>query len=171
MPSLNDPMGLHLLVDGVYEPESVRFLEGSLGPGGCFVDVGANVGFMTLVAARRVGPTGRLLAVEASEKIGGYLQENVSRNGLANAVARRCAAQDVDGGDKEFYEATLHSFGMGSLAPQFSERPTRSPARTLDSLLEECKFPSVDVIKVDVEGYEAAVFRGARGVLGGTERP
>lgn len=171
IPSLQEPIGFHLLIDGVYEPECVRFLEQHLQPGGSFVDVGANIGVLTLVAARLVGATGQLLAAEASEKMFSYLGENLSRNGFPHVALRRCAVCEEDYKSKEFYEAPVDRFGMGSLAPQFYAPPTAVPTRTLDSLLKEAEFPAVDVLKVDVEGFEAAVFRGAGNLLSGEKPP
>src|SRR5262249_51195418 len=142
----------------------------NLRPGGSFVDVGANIGVLTLVAARVVGASGRLLAAEASERIFTYLGDNLCRNGLSHVALRRCAVCEEDFKSKDFYDAPVQRFGMGSLAPQFSASATPVPTRTLDSLLKEAHFPGVDVLKVDVESFEAAVFRGAGDLLSG-ERP
>src|SRR5207249_3283100 len=66
VPSLSEPIGFYLLVDGAYEPMTAEFLLSHLTPGATFVDVGANIGVLTIPAARRVGPTGRVVAVEPS---------------------------------------------------------------------------------------------------------
>lgn len=171
LPSLSESIGFFLLVDGVYEPDSVRFLERHLKPGGCFVDIGANVGFLTLVGARRVGKQGRVLAVEASERIHSYLQDNVVRNALSQVALHRCAVHEEDGAFRDFYDAPIDRFGKGSLAPQYYQTPIVVPTRTLDSLVAEASLPVVDVLKVDVEGFEAGVFRGATRLLEATTAP
>lgn len=171
LPHLREPIAFYLLIDGVYERDGVRLLRRQLAPGGSFVDVGANVGALTLVAARLAGPGGRVLAAEASGRLFAYLAGNVRRNRLGNVLLRRCAVQDRDGGRRDFYDAPPRHFGMGSLAPQFGRAPAAVPARTLDSLLGEAGFGRVDLLKVDVEGYEASVFRGAAGLLGGPRPP
>ncbi len=60
---------------------------------------------------------------------------------------------------------------MGSLAAQFHERPSPVSAQTLDSILEELSVREVDILKVDVEGYEGAVFKGAQRVLKAAHAP
>jgi FkbM family methyltransferase len=162
VPSTRDPMGFNLLINGTYEPDSLRLLEESLYPGARFVDVGATIGLMTVVAARRVGAAGRVLALEASARMHRYLQENVRRNQLSDIVTvKHCAVQDVEGGSRAFYDAPLDNFGMGALVPQFSQTPTLVPTRTLDAVLSEWDPSPIDVLKVDVEGFEASVFQGA----------
>ena len=124
---------------------------------------------MTLVGARRRrcrADTGR----RGLERIHAFLRDNVGRNSLTNVVAMQCGS----GGRsqvKEFYEAPLEKFGKGSLAPQYFQPPTMVPTRTLDSLLEEVGMPVVNVLKVDVEGFEAAVLRGASRLLEAKEAP
>ncbi len=171
VPSLSESIGFFLLVDGVYEPESVHFLEQTLRPGDSFVDIGANIGFLTLVGARRVGVQGRVLAVEASERIHAVLRDNMDRNGLTQVVLQRCAIHELDRAVKEFYEAPMEKFGKGSLAPQYYQPATMVPTRTLDSLVEETGSPKVDVLKVDVEGFEAGVLRGASRLLSTKDAP
>jgi FkbM family methyltransferase len=94
-----------------------------------------------------------------------YLEHNVRRNGLENVRLRQCAVLDHDDTSVSFYEAPTQHFGMGALAPQFDGQPTPVPGRALDSLLEDEELAHADVVKVDVEGFEAAVFRGARRLL------
>src|SRR5438128_1472097 len=55
VPNLDEPIGFHLFIDGVYEPESFRLLHQYLQPGATFVDVGANIGTFAVRAARQVG--------------------------------------------------------------------------------------------------------------------
>jgi FkbM family methyltransferase len=136
-----------------------------------FVDVGSSVGAFTLPAAKRVGSTGRVIAIEPSPRVFPYLQRNVERNGLRIVRLKRCAVTDRNQGMVPFYEAPVEHFGMGSLAPQFQAAPTEVTAQTLDSLLLEEAVARADVLKVDVEGFEASVFRGAERLLAGRLRP
>jgi hypothetical protein len=70
-----------------------------------------------------------------------------------------------------FYEAPVDHFGMGSLGAQFHNEPVPVLCRTLDDVLKEQRIERVDVIKVDVEGFEAAVFLGAKELLTGANPP
>ncbi len=170
IPSLREPLAYHLLFDGVYEPETLRFLLSRLGPGSTFVDVGANIGAFTVPAAGKLGMTGRAVAIEASPQVLPYLEHNLRINGCSNVCLRCCAASDTDT-PLPFYEAPADQFGMGSIGPQFLADPTLVPAATLDRILSEEHITEVGVVKVDVEGCEAAVFRGAARLLNGPRPP
>jgi hypothetical protein len=78
--------------------------------------------------------------------------------------AVHAAAHERDG-SADFYEAPPEKFGMGSLAPQFHTRPVTVPTRRLDSLAGELGLARVDALKIDVEGLEASVLRGAEQLL------
>jgi FkbM family methyltransferase len=165
IPSLEEPIGLHLAADGVYEPELASFLRDHLRPGGVFVDVGANIGVFTVMAARMVGPSGRVVAIEASPRVYPYLEHNVRTNGLENVRLRHCAAAHEENPGIAFYEAPASHFGMGALSPQFHATPTPVASHTLDRILAEENVGPVDLVKLDVEGFEANVFRGAHRLL------
>jgi FkbM family methyltransferase len=165
VPSLMEPVAFHLMVSGVYEPLVARFLSGRIHPGSVFVDVGANVGCFTLRSSRRAGPEGRVLAVEASPRVFPYLAHNLMINGCRNVYPVQAAAHEHDRRLVDFYEAPSEKFGMGSLAPQFHAGPATVVTRTLDSLVQEYRLPRVDVMKLDVEGFEGAALLGAASVL------
>ncbi len=165
VPSLHEPIAFHLLVDGIYEPMTAEFLLGHLGAGATFVDVGANIGVFTVPVARRVGPAGRVLAVEGSPRVFPYLEHNVRINGISNVRLKHFAAYDHDVQAVPFYEAPIESFGMGALAPQFHDQATPVPALALDTFFCQEGIDHVDLLKIDVEGFEAAVFRGAKELL------
>lgn len=171
VPSLRESVGFHLLIDGVYEFEAVEFLLRRLRAGSVFIDVGANIGVFTVPAAKKVGLTGIVLAIEPSPRVFPYLKWNVTLNGLVNVRLSQCAAFDQDECILPFYEAPIEHFGMGSLAAQFHDHPIPVPAQTLDHILNEHQIERVDVLKVDVEGLEAAVFRGAERLLTGDAPP
>jgi FkbM family methyltransferase len=166
-----EPVAFHLLVDGVYEPELAKFIQDRLKSGGIFVDVGANIGCFTIPAARKVGPSGHVIAIEASPKVFPYLEQNVKTNGLENVRLRHCAASNCDGTSIDFFDAPTDHFGMGALAPQFNADPVCVEARSLDRILADEGISHVDVLKVDVEGFEAEVFKGARRLLTSTAPP
>jgi FkbM family methyltransferase len=169
VPSLSEPIAFHLLIDGVYERDVLDFIAGRLRPGGTFVDVGANIGVLAVpIGARADKPT--VVAIEASPRIFAYLQQNVQANKLNNircfnvvAAAEQCQLP--------FYDAPSDHFGMGSRAPQFQAEPALLPGRSLDSILSELKIENVDVLKIDVEGFEADVLAGARNLLMGQNPP
>ena len=84
--TLGNDNSLCLYVCGSFEPNEFAFLDRVLKPGMVFVDVGANDGYYTLFAARRVGPSGRVVAAEPSSRERAHLQRNLGRNGLDNVI-------------------------------------------------------------------------------------
>lgn len=161
VPCLREPIAFSILVDGTYEPETWNVIKARLPVGGAFVDIGANVGLFSLQAAKHVGPSGRVVAVEASEKIFAFLERNVRLSGYSNVQCLAIAATNNNDAEISFYDAPSEKFGMGSMAPQFNMSPRLVAGRTLDTILSDLGITHVDVLKVDVEGFEAAVFRGA----------
>lgn len=169
VPSLSEPMALHLLINGMHEPDTAKFVSNNLLEGGVFVDVGANIGIFSVLAAKKVGPSGKVMAVEPSSRILSYLKENIRINKLSNIIIKNCAAHSSNL-SHSFYEAPIDHFGMGSLAPQFNSAPILVTTQTLDHMLAEEQIEHVDVLKIDVEGFESRVFQGAERLLT-NERP
>ena len=106
-----------------------------------------------------------MLSIEASPCVSPYLRENISRNQCLNINSVEYAVCDQEGLALDFNEAPNSKFGMGSLGTSFGSAPVEVVGRTLDGILEDFGFPLVSVVKVDVEGYEAAVFEGAKRLL------
>lgn len=171
VPHLSEPVAFHLLVDGIYEPDTMNWIVRHLNPGDVFVDVGANVGLFTVGAARKVGSTGKVVSIEPSPTVFPYLERNIALNRLSNVISVSVGLSDRNQNDVAFFQAPADHFGMGSLAPQFDQPPSSISVRTLDSLLAENCFEDVAVLKVDVEGHEASVFRGAQRLLRSANPP
>ena len=100
--------GRMLATSGVWEPHVTAVVRQLLGPGDVFVDVGANIGYFTLLGARLVGSRGRVHALEPSARAYPELVANIERNGLTNVVPERVAAGATSG------EATLQDVVEGS---------------------------------------------------------
>ncbi len=167
--TLGNDNSLCLYVCGSFEPNEFAFLDRVLKPGMVFVDVGANDGYYTLFAARRVGPGGRVVAVEPSSRERSHLERNLARNGIGN-VEIVPAALGAAAGHADLHLAhgahtghnTLGSFAHDDVVPDSSERVALD---TLDAVVARLGLPRVDVVKIDVEGAEAGVIAGGRAVL------
>ena len=167
--TLGNDNSLCLYVCGSFEPNEFNFLDRMLKPGMVFVDVGANDGYYTLFAARRVGPEGRVVSVEPSSRERGHLERNLARNGIGN-VEIVPAALGAMAGHADLHLAhgvhtghnTLGRFAHDDVVPA---RVERVPLETLDALVTRLALPRVDVVKIDVEGGEANVIAGARTTL------
>ena len=141
---------------GVWEADVMKLLRGTLVPGGVFVDVGANVGFHTVLASRLVGPTGRVMAVEPAPWTLELLRANVWRSG-ARVTVLPVAAAAAHGTTHLAVDAD-HRSGARSAESGGVEVETAP----LDDLLPDLK---ADVLKVDVEGAEPLVLRGAAALI------
>jgi FkbM family methyltransferase len=170
---LGNDNSLCLYVCGSFEPNEFAFLDAFLRPGMVFVDVGANDGYYTLFAARRIGAEGRVVAVEPSTRERINLDRNIARNGLGNvtvvpaALGAACGtvdlqlAQGVHSGHN-----TLGRFANDGVQAESVERV---PMRTLDEVAGEFGLSRIDFMKIDVEGAEAAVIVGGRRVIEATQ--
>ncbi len=167
---LREPVAFSLLTDGAYQPHVVRFMQRHLDPGSVYVDVGANVGALALPVARHIGPEGRVIAVEASPEVFACLDDNCRRSAATNVECIQAAACDVEGA-VTFYPAPDHKFGMGSMAARFDARPAEVRACRLDDLVPTLGIGRVHLIKIDVEGFELRVLRGAERLLTGEHPP
>lgn len=146
---------------GDYEPETRGAIEEILAPGATFVDLGAHVGYYTLLAARAVGPSGRVYAFEPNPTPRAFLERNVEENGLSERVRIvAAAAYDAPGrleftADPDFSEGG-HLGRVGAAAARSFE----VEATSVDAFLETEGWPRVDLVKMDIEGAEMAALRG-----------
>jgi FkbM family methyltransferase len=172
--TLGNDNSLCLYVCGSFEPNEFAFLDRVLRPGMVFVDVGANDGYYTLFAARRVGPSGRVVAAEPSSRERAHLQRNLGRNGLDNvSVVPAAIGAAVGLADLHLAHGvhaghnTLGSFAHDDVVRASLERV---PIEPLDAVIARLGLARVDFVKIDVEGAEASVIAGAATVLS-TMRP
>lgn len=162
---LADRHGADLFYGYVHEQLDHAVWTGLLRPGAVVVDVGAHTGFYTVPAARLAGEKGTVLALEPAPGPRALLAESIAANGLANVRLRDLAAGDSEA-EASFFVTEEPSFsGLAATqrSPVREERRVR--VRPLDALLEEEGLGPIGALKVDVEGTEAAVLRGARRAL------
>jgi FkbM family methyltransferase len=157
---LRDAIAREACFMGHYEPQETSVVRSLLEPGGCFVDVGANWGYFSLLAAGLVGESGRVVALEPHPSLFATLEENVGRNRLAQVTALRVAAADRDG---EMNLAGYNRDGENSGLSRLTDEPDPSapnfnvPTRLLEHVLDEQGVGSVDLLKMDIEGGEGLV--------------
>jgi FkbM family methyltransferase len=156
-------VGEGIIENGIYEPETADLIARILRPGMCFLDIGANVGQYTLLAAELVGSGGRVLAFEADPSIVQILQRNVTLNDLRQVTICDVALSD-ENDVMAFHPASPRYAGSGSLAAgrYASGEVVSVQARKLDDLLADNTVSRVDLMKIDVEGAELSVLRGSR---------
>jgi FkbM family methyltransferase len=134
-----------------FEPEETELVVRQLHTGANFLDVGAHVGWFTVLAGRKVGKNGRVFAFESFPSNFDRLSKNIKANGLNNVSIRNVAVSEKTGTLSLGIQSDSGSVTAG---PGPTERVTVD-AVTLDELLPE--YITIDLLKIDVEGHEAAV--------------
>ncbi|MGW6743080.1 FkbM family methyltransferase [Streptomyces sp. NPDC055025] len=156
----------YIYLFGVWEPHMTRWLRGRLGHGDTFVDVGANIGYYSVLASRLVGDGGKVVAIEASPVFLQRLSQNVRLNELGNVRAVNGAVSDSRK-TLTFVLASSANMGANSIVPY--DGPAESTfdieARPLGELLDSAEISTARVIKIDVEGAEGSVVRGMAPML------
>lgn len=162
---------------GLYEPETTRTIAAILKPGDTFIDVGAHIGYFTVLGGHLVGPTGRVLAFEPNHENFARCEENVERNGTASWTTLREQAVgdyigiahlhrnlDNDGGHALWDPGLLENNPRSQKQPQVVDVP-------MTMLDESIRNVPPTLIKIDAEGSECMVLRGADALLSGANIP
>ena len=145
---------------GTYEAESINAMAALVRPGDTVIDVGANIGWMTLHLAGRVGSTGRVLAFEPAPGAAARLKQHVQINGFDNVDIIPLALGDRTQGPRPIkIRSTYRLDGVDD-----TEQAMISTV-TLDHYLREHPAGALRFIKIDTDGREAAVFRGSAATL------
>jgi len=162
-----DVMGRHIYKYGVYEEEITRFLldQLTLEAGDVVLDVGANIGWYSLLLARH-RPGIRVHGFEPDPDTFALLEGNVRANGLEGIHVWPCALSDSPGAKSLFRYADKNT-GRNSLLPINSAGSVEIASRRLDEFVEHegLDVERIRFVKIDVEGYEAVVLRGLGGLL------
>lgn len=155
-----------LILKGEWEPfESSIFVE-RLREGATVVDVGANIGCYTMLAARAVGPQGKVFAFEPDPVNFSILNQNLRRNGLSDRVTAIAAAAADNAATSQLYLSEENT-GDHRIYEERNDKRKSIPIRTVR--VDEC-IPdglAVDLVKIDVQGAEAKVLRGMSKILAG----
>jgi FkbM family methyltransferase len=154
-------------VSGVYEPCTASVLRRVLHDGATFVDVGANVGLLSMLASRWIGPRGTVIAFEPSQRECSRLRHHLDRNSLGNVRVLKAAAGRKRG-TAVLRVADARHTGLNTLQEQFVYPEVKEayseevPVLAIDDAVREHNLEKVHVIKIDVEGGEHHVVAGAR---------
>jgi FkbM family methyltransferase len=151
--------------EGGGEPEVQAALQRYLRPGMIFYDIGANIGFFSLLAARIVGEHGRVIAFEADPEIAVRLRGHIVRNNF-RAISVEEKAVWSEPGTVFFARtdpATSPDRGLGRVVANGAADTIQVDAVSLDAYVQTA--PAPDFLKCDVEGAEVEVFRGAQRLL------
>lgn len=141
------------------------WFKSTLRAGDCVVDVGSNIGYYSLLASTLVGRSGVVVAFEPVPSIADMLEANLERNEVANVEVVRKIVSDGDGTAEMFVESS-GNLGHSATVPGLGHESVGQVEQgSLDSLIG-VSVPPIKLLKIDVEGGELSVLRGARKTLG-----
>lgn len=157
----------------LYEPETTQFLVSVLRPGDAFVDVGTHVGYFSSLAAAVVGPAGKVVSFEPEADNFARLLDNLRLNSFAHVEPVNMAVGEAEGeaeffvnadndGGHALWDVGLHAFNRLS---REAPRSRRVKVTSLDAFLGDRDLPPLRAIKIDAEGAEQQVLRGAESLL------
>ncbi len=162
--------GPHLILDGYWEGRVSEELANHLKDGATVIEVGANMGYYTLLAASKVGPTGKVISFEANPDLCALVHKSIEINGFSDYCEVINKAATDKAGTVSFQRWKEHT-GLSSIAFYNQEYVRQNydsvdeisvETVSLDSFLEERGVLHVDVIKIDAEGCEPLIFKGLK---------
>jgi FkbM family methyltransferase len=165
-----DAVGQYIYYFGVWEPNLTGWIRHRLVPGDLFIDIGANIGYYSLLAARLVGDSGRVVAVEALPAIFAVLQRNVKINKARNVRVVNVAAWDCE----EMIAVYTNSDDLPGQTTAIRfwadkyqlKQQTLVAAAPLTNILSREEIKGARLIKIDVEGAEWRVLAGMKSMIG-----
>ncbi|MBB3188404.1 FkbM family methyltransferase [Microbacter margulisiae] len=156
-----------------FEETEIMFLRKFLSPGDCFYDIGANIGLYTLYAANIVGIQGTVYAFEPAPSTFSRLEKNIQLNSYSNVILENIGLSN----SKEILPFHLSTNGydawnsFANLNELNNSNITNVHTITLDEYDETNQIQHIDLMKIDVEGWELNVLKGASKLLASTEAP
>ena len=153
-------------LDGTWEVETQDAIANALKPGDTFFDVGANAGFMSILAARLVGDKGKVVSFEPHPETWKQMDSLMKANNFSQSLTVQKAVSDSDGTIS--FADDLDSVMLSIEGQSVHGKPSRTitvPCTTLDTLCQDETYGIPDVIKIDIEGAEIFALRGAMEIL------
>jgi FkbM family methyltransferase len=161
-----DLIQMYLWLFGVWEPELTAFITSRLATAEGFLDVGANIGYFSVLAAERVGEKGAVISVEPSPTVFPLLEETIQLNARGARVRAINAAAARRVGSMAIYSGPSHNIGLTTtVAERGFELEGVIPSLPLDAVLTSEEKAVLRMIKIDVEGREPDVLRGMEDLI------
>ncbi len=169
----SDLLSQRLACEEAFEPAVRKAFIALAGGGLNLIDIGANIGYYTLLGASIIGGGARVYSFEPQPRVACRLHRNIALNQLHNVTVFQLALSDKEG-YADFYLPTSGMESHGSMAEngrfEVKERVVVA-TRRLDAVLQELGNPKIGLIKIDAEGAELSIFKGASGLLRSPGRP
>jgi FkbM family methyltransferase len=158
-----DPAVSGAVAFGTFEPYETELFRKAILPGMTVIDIGANIGYYTVIAARLVGEKGSVIAYEPAPENFGILQKTIEANDFRNVAAHQIAIADKKGQlNLHLYESNKGKHSLVKDAQDARGFTTSIAVQTtaLDEFLAEKNIAEVDVVKMDIEGAESIAMIG-----------
>jgi FkbM family methyltransferase len=152
-----------LALHKVHEPLATRLLLETLKPGMNVVDIGSNIGYYALLEARLVGPQGLIIAIEPMKENARQLIRNIETNGYRNILVHEFAIANRNG-TADMHVSEKSNWHCLSAVPGPAKK-RQVPVSTLDKLLASLRLTRVDLMRMDLEGYEVVAIEGMHWAL------
>ena len=153
-------IGQELFLKGLWELEVTRYISSRITPGMTILDVGADIGYYTLLFAKRVGRQGRVIAFEPIPAARATLEKNIRLNGYRNVSVLDYALYDING--SFVLEGPLDVSRINPLKAGEGENDLTIETRIFDDCLKALAVDHIDLVKIDVEGAEMNVLEGMK---------
>ncbi|MGN6655134.1 MAG: FkbM family methyltransferase, partial [Rhodanobacter sp.] len=170
---LSEHMQRRIFWLGYYNLQIIPYIKSTLLPGMTFIDIGANIGEVSMAAAKCVGRDGKVIAFEPIDAIANELQSNAKRNHLNQITVVRAGVSDSIDDNVPIYASCAQGHpgdenkGLGSIFGDATGQASvqRITTTTLDAWLETHPLDRLDMIKIDIEGAELPCLRGSERTL------
>ena len=154
-------LGQRIATEGSYDPESASLLGRLLKPGDTYLDIGANEGCLCVPAAKLVGPSGRVIAIEPQARLQEVLKRNFALNGCKVEILS-VAVTDHAGTEQLHLTQDTNNGATGLATHTRYELPGQTvPVTTLSELFTRLALPDSVIVKMDIEGFEHEAILGS----------
>ena len=170
-PILDKGIERPIFYQGTYENGTMKIMNNVFKKGGAFIDIGANIGLMSLHASRIIGNRGDVLSFEPLSDTYNILLQNIALNKVSNIKAINIAIGSTNGVVEIFSGAKINRGTSSLIRTNQTQSSHKVPIITLDTYLDENPIGSITCIKIDVEGWELEVLKGAAKTLSSPNAP
>lgn len=150
---------LNLSIDGVYEVEQTNYIKSILKSGDQVLDIGANIGYYSLIIAKKIGPNGKVYCFEPDANNFKILSKNISQNNYSNVSALYNAAVSNENGSLKLFISSVNSGDHRTYSSENDRNFVEVKALRLGDV-PELKEIKIRLIKMDIQGWEMYAVRG-----------
>jgi FkbM family methyltransferase len=161
---LRIPVGFHNYFEPDYELNNINFINNYISPGMKVIDIGAHIGLLSVVIARKTGSNGKVYSFEPTPSTHALLKQTIAINGLEAVIQPQTQAVADKKGVTHFYVTDIAAHNSNSLANNKrnygNEHSIEVPLISVDEFVQEQAIDKIDFIKIDAEGAEFSVLKG-----------